>query len=112
MACRTCHLPACISQFLHPQVPCCKAALIKQPRANRPIHRLQLQLVTATTCERPHADTQQMSGRLLCLEDSYARHCTAAVTACTPSAAGGKKGIPKSWAVQLSQTVLYPEGMD
>lgn len=75
----------------------------------RPKHQLRPQLVTAIVCEASHADAQQMPGRLLCLKDSYARHCTAAVTACTPSA-GSKKGVPQSWVVQLSQTVLYPEG--
>lgn len=52
--------------------------------------------------------TTKMPGRLVCLEDSYARQCTAAVTKCEPVAA--KKKVPKQWAVQLSQTVMYPEG--
>ena len=54
-----------------------------------------------------------MPGPQLCLDDSYTRHCTAKVTACEPAAASGKKGAAKSkrWAVQLSQTVLYAEGV-
>lgn len=50
-----------------------------------------------------------MPGQLFCLEDSYVRQCTAAVMSCSPVAV--KKKGPKQWALQLSQTVLYAEGM-
>lgn len=47
----------------------------------------------------------------LYLDDAYARQCTATVTSNTPAAAAaGKKGASKAWTLQLSQTVLYPEG--
>jgi hypothetical protein len=48
---------------------------------------------------------------LLCQDDSYATQCTAIVTACAPAfSIGSQSGRPDLWDVQLSQTVLYPEG--